>query len=142
MSIFLIKFDGGANGNPGEGGSGCVVYREGKPVAELGIYHRNCTNNEAEYVGLIIGLQWMIENNLNHLPVKVQGDSMLVIKQMKKEYKVKAANLKEFYGTAVELASQFPHIEFEHIYREQNQAADRLSNEVRYIKENIIKSSI
>lgn len=56
------------------------------------------TNNEAEYIGLIIGLEEAINMGIQEL--YVEGDSLLVIKQMKGEYKVKAENLYKLYEKA------------------------------------------
>ena len=47
---------------------------------------------------------------------------------MKGEYKVKAQNLKILFERAKQLSLQFDKITFEHIYRENNQRADELSN--------------
>jgi ribonuclease HI len=53
---------------------------------------------------------------------------MLVIKQMKGEYKVKSANLIYLYNEAKLLEKEFQCISFNHIYRENNKRADELSN--------------
>ena len=53
---------------------------------------------------------------------------MLVIKQMKGEYKVKSINLLHLYNEAKELEKMFDFIIFKHIYRENNKRADKLSN--------------
>ena len=135
--MLLLQFDGGSTGNPGEGGSGCIIYEDGSTLVELGVYHEKCTNNEAEYVGLIIGLHWLVDHGYTKHEVVVQGDSQLVIKQIKKEYAVKAANLKPFYQVVNDLIKQFTNIRLQHVYREYNTEADRLSNEVRYIRGNI-----
>jgi hypothetical protein len=70
-------------------------------------------------------------DNNNKLDIKsicVEGDSLLVIKQMKGEYKVKSSNLINLYNEAKELEKQFEFILFSHIYRCQNKRADELSN--------------
>ena len=75
---------------------------------------------------LIIGLKEAI--NLGIKEIDVEGDSMLVIKQMKGEYKVKSTNLIKLYNEAKVLEKEFNIITFKHIYRENNKRADELSN--------------
>ena len=58
----------------------------------------------------------------------VEGDSLLVIKQIKGEYKVKSGNLIDLYNEAKQLTTYFDYISFNHIYRENNKRADELSN--------------
>jgi ribonuclease HI len=59
----------------------------------------------------------------------VQGDSELIIKQMKGEYAVKSNNIRGYYETAKGLAQQFKWVEFRHVYRVHNKRADELSND-------------
>ena len=124
MELF---FDGCSKGNPGKAGAGAVIYQNGIELYSKTLFvGNNETNNVSEYNGLIIGLELAIFNGIKELSVK--GDSLLVIKQMKGEYKVKAQNLKILFERAKQLSLQFDKITFEHIYRENNQRADELSN--------------
>ena len=84
------------------------------------------TNNEAEYMGLIIGLEEAINIGVKNL--YVEGDSLLVIKQMKGLYKVKAENLYKLYENAKKLEKQFTTVSYNHVYRDKNKRADELSN--------------
>jgi probable phosphoglycerate mutase len=84
------------------------------------------TNNVAEYHGLIAALQWAVENNVARLTVK--GDSLLIIEQMRGNYKVKNEGLKPLHLQARMLVMQIGDVRFEHVPREQNTEADRLSN--------------
>ena len=124
MELF---FDGCSKGNPGNAGAGAVIYQNGIELYSKTLFvGNNETNNVSEYNGLIIGLELAIFNGIKELSVK--GDSLLVIKQMKGEYKVKNKNLKILFERAKQLSLQFDKITFEHIYRENNQRADELSN--------------
>jgi ribonuclease HI len=124
---YKLQFDGCSKSNPGLAGAGAVIYNLDEEIsAQIHFVGNNATNNVAEYTGLIIGLKEAI--NLNVKTLLVQGDSMLVIKQMKGEYKVKSENLIHLYNEAKELEKMFDSIEFEHIYRENNKRADELSN--------------
>lgn len=120
-------FDGGARSNPGPAGYGVyIVDDQGTVLAELHGSLGVATNNVAEYHGLIAALQWATENNVAALTVK--GDSLLIIEQMRGNYKVKNEGLKPLHMQARMLVMQLGNVKFEHVPREQNTDADRLSN--------------
>ena len=124
---YKLQFDGCSKSNPGIAGAGAVIYKFNKEISsKIKFVGNNETNNVAEYTGLIIGLLEAI--NMNIKVLIVEGDSMLVIKQMKGEYKVKSANLINLYNEAKILEKEFDFIDFKHIYRENNKRADALSN--------------
>jgi ribonuclease HI len=124
---YKLFFDGASKGNPGLAGAGAVIYH-----CEEEIWHghkfigEKATNNQAEYSGLIIGLNKAIELNINSL--SVNGDSLLVINQMTGKYKCHSENLLPLYNTAKELSKKFQYIQFQHVYRNFNKRADELSN--------------
>ena len=125
--IYKLQFDGCSKGNPGPAGAGAVIYKNEDEIWAASVYVGNKnTNNEAEYSGLILGLQNAISLNINNLVV--EGDSLLVIKQMNKEYKVKSEKLLPLFEEAQLLVDQFENISFQHVYREKNTRADELSN--------------
>lgn len=125
--MITAYFDGGARNNPGPAGYGVhVVDDQGTVLAELHGSLGISTNNIAEYHGLIAALQWAVENNVARLTVK--GDSLLIIEQMRGNYKVKNEGLKPLYLQARMLVMQIGDVRFEHVPREQNKDADRLSN--------------
>ena len=112
-------------------GAGAVIYNNNNEIWGKSVFvGKNQTNNQAEYTGLIIGLEEAINMGINSLTV--EGDSMLVIKQMNNEYKVKSNNLIELHNKAKELAEKFTNITFSHIYRNNNKRADELSNIALY----------
>jgi ribonuclease HI len=126
---YTLYFDGCSKGNPGLAGAGAVIYD--KAMVEVWclaqLVGTNSTNNEAEYTGLLIGLRHAVEmGGVSELMVR--GDSQLIIRQLKGEYKVKSVSLKPLYLEAVELISRIRVVQFEHVYREFNKRADELSN--------------
>jgi len=124
---YKLQFDGASKSNPGIAGAGAVIYHFNEEISSrIKFVGNNETNNVAEYTGLIIGLLEAIKLNIKVLTV--EGDSMLVIKQMKGEYKVKSPNLINLYNDAKLLEKEFDIIVFKHIYRENNKRADELSN--------------
>jgi ribonuclease HI len=119
-------FDGGSTGNPGPSGSGSVLYKDSVEIWSDAFYVGDReTNNTAEYTGLIRGLTESVNRNIDKLIVK--GDSLLVIKQMKGEYKVSTPHIKVLNSTARELAEKIREIEWQHIPRALNKRADELS---------------
>lgn len=119
--------DGGARGNPGPAGYGVfIVDADGAPLVRLHSALGVATTNVAEYNGLLAALRWAAEHG--HSRVHIKADSQLLVEQMKGNYRVKNAGLTPLYGEAVRLASRIGKVTFEHIRRELNKEADRLSN--------------
>jgi ribonuclease HI len=123
-----LMFDGGSRGNPGICGCGYVIYEGGERVLLTGhkVVSNHNTSNFAEYMALILGLQEAIEKGIEEL--YVEGDSMLVIKQVRNEWAVKSPNLIPLYKEVKELCNSFTNIKFEHVKRENNKTADALVN--------------
>lgn len=118
-----VYFDGASKGNPGNGGSAFVVFDdEGRECHHDYKKHEHCTNNEAEYNALIMGLEW-IEKNCKNVHVDIYGDSKLVIEQMNKKWKVKSDNIKELHKKALILATKLD-VSYNHVVRELNKDAD------------------
>ena len=123
----LLRFDGCSKGNPGKSGAGAALYTDDVEIwADYLYVGSNITNNQAEYAGLILGLNKALELNIKDLDV--EGDSKLVIQQMNKTYKCNSSNLQTSFKIASELSSQFNTITFKHIYRDDNKRADKLAN--------------
>lgn len=124
---YTLYFDGCSKGNPGKAGAGYVIYKGDDEIAYKSVYVGDKeTNNKAEYTGLYQGLLYAVENNIVCLHVK--GDSNLVIKQIKGEYKVKSENIQTIYQDTKKLCIHFEKITFEHVYRKDNKRADELAN--------------
>jgi ribonuclease HI len=134
---YSLFFDGCSKGNPGPGGSGAVIYHNNVEIwSNNKFIGENVTNNVAEYNGLILGLNEAVKKDIKNIHVK--GDSLLVIKQMKGEYKVKSENILHLYNQAKFLENHFDNIIYEHVYRKDNKRADELSNYGLDIKERTI----
>lgn len=124
---FVLYFDGCSKGNPGPAGIGAVIYKKNVEYwSDCKYIGNKKTNNEAEYRALILGLEAAIMYKIKHL--SVCGDSLLVINQLNKVYKVKHPNLYELYEKVNLLIREFNYIDFNHVYRKNNKRADELSN--------------
>jgi ribonuclease HI len=125
--MITVYIDGGARGNPGPAGYGVRVEdASGAMLDELHGGLGVATNNVAEYNGLLAALKWALAHN--ERDVHVRSDSELLVKQMRGEYKVKHPGLQPLYGQARLLAAKLNRVRFEHVRRESNKEADRLSN--------------
>jgi ribonuclease HI len=125
--LITVEFDGGSRGNPGHAGIGIVLRAaDGTPLITLGRYIGRATNNVAEYQALITGLQKARE--LGAKKLLIRGDSELIIKQMKGEYRVRHPELKPLYEEAYQLLHQFKEAKLEHNLRHKNALADKLAN--------------
>ncbi len=128
MREAVLLFDGGSRGNPGPSGCGYVIMNsdETQIIISGSEFLGQNTNNYAEYMGMIIGIKKALELDIDNLIIK--GDSQLVIKQMLKQYSVKAPNLIPLYNHANNLILGFQDTKFYHIKRNLNTLADRLAN--------------
>ncbi|WP_439898310.1 ribonuclease HI family protein [Microcystis aeruginosa] len=91
-----------------------IVLAEGNSLTTTRHMER-ATNNEAEYTGLIIGLEKAQELGLKSL--EIRGDSQLVINQVKGDWKVKSDSLRPFYQRACQLVARFDRISWRWIER-------------------------
>ena len=119
--------DGGSRGNPGPAGYGVRIERDAGGVIELKEPLGIATNNVAEYRGLIAALAWAVRDGISRLHVR--SDSLLLVKQMLGEYRVKHQGLRPLWDEARRLVHQVGDVQFEHVRRELNKDADRLANE-------------
>jgi ribonuclease HI len=119
--------DGASRGNPGPAGAGAVIISpEGHIVAKVGKFLGDNTNNFAEYMGLILGLKRAKAMGIKDL--EILSDSQLLIEQLNGNYAVKAENLKPLNEEARALLKAFPGATLRHVPREENEAADEMSN--------------
>lgn len=119
--------DGAARGNPGPAGAGAVIESaDGRVLARLGRYLGRATNNQAEYQGLILGLEHALEMGARE--VEVFADSELLVRQLRGEYRVRNEGLLPLWREAKGLLDRFEGFRLTHIPREKNVEADEMSN--------------
>uniref|UniRef100_A0A7S3VAX5 RNase H type-1 domain-containing protein n=1 Tax=Chaetoceros debilis TaxID=122233 RepID=A0A7S3VAX5_9STRA len=126
---YILHFDGGSRGNPGVAGSGMVIfdYESGLEVWSAYKYlEEETTNNVAEYEGLLTGLR--IAYGLGVRNIIAEGDSTLVVKQVKGEYKVKMDHLKVLREEVVQVLKGYESYRLNYLPRADNFRADQLAN--------------
>ena len=84
------------------------------------------TNNQAEYSGLIAGLEAALARGVRK--ISIYGDSNLVIKHISGEYRVRNEKLKPLWKKTKDLLKNFDSYELHHIRRHLNSRADGLAN--------------
>ena len=140
-----INFDGSCAKNPnGAMGFGCMIesnngilkHLHGGEEAKVGN-----TNNIAEYKAILLGLDYIIENNIQDANISVYGDSNLVIQQLNGDWNIKikpnspkkgplyAPYAFEAREKVIKIIKELGNkISFTWIPREENTKADELSN--------------
>lgn len=91
----------------------------------------NVSNNQAEYQGLIDGLDYLVDNGISCHGLYVRGDAEIVIRQMEGEYNVNSYNIKPYYNDSQNSLQEVDcvFVNFRHVYRDRNWEADALANE-------------
>ena len=127
VSLFI---DGAADLHTKTAGIGGVFLGENNiELYRFFEYLNDATNNEAEYSALIRGLEIGLELNIRK--IKIYADSELVVKQVNGEYKVKHERMKPLHQKTIVLLRQYSNWSLQHVPRDDNTIADKLSKEGR-----------
>ena len=127
MSSWILYCDGASRGNPGQAGAGALLISPDGEEIPLTRYLGEKTNNQAEYEGVLLGLEELVRRGAKE--IEVRADSQLLIRQLDGQYRVKHEGLRPLYKKAMEYLSHFSKVSLIHIPREENKKADRLSND-------------
>ena len=127
LEKLVVNVDGGARGNPGPAAIAAVAQAGGEVVAERGERIGRATNNVAEYRALLLGIE--LAATLGAHELELVGDSELIVKQVKGEYKVKDATMRDLHAEVKRALHDFDRWSIRHVRREHNAEADRLVNE-------------
>ncbi len=127
-----IFIDGASRGNPGPAGAGIYISQAQKLVLAEGIFLGKKTNNQAEYLALLLAILFIKklfkDKTISAAPLYFFSDSELLIKQMNGIYKVKNEQLQALKRIIVEHMRGHT-TSFKHVYREHNVEADALANQ-------------
>ncbi len=135
MKKIIIYTDGGSRGNPGQAAAGAVFYNEkGEKIGEFGKYlGDNLTNNEAEYMAAIFGLEKFKAKFGKRLAkeaeVSLNSDSELLVKQITGKYKIENEKLQPLFLKLWNLLLDFKKVTVKAVSRNKNKEADRMVNE-------------
>ncbi|CAH1419865.1 unnamed protein product [Lactuca virosa] len=109
-------------------GSGAGVVLE-SPIGERFTYalrfNFKCSNNEAEYEALLVGLQ--LAMSIDITKIKAYGDSMLVVNQVNGLYEAKDEHIKKYLAKVEEAIKKFDEFQIVRVPRSKNKEANTLS---------------
>lgn len=120
--------DGASRNNPGPAGAGVYILKDNQFWQEHGYFLGSKTNNQAEYLALILGLLVLKKNVQKGDIVHIISDSQLLVRQSKGDYKVKHKDLIPLHNLARIWLNEL-HGELFHVLRFDNQEADRMANQ-------------
>ena len=124
----VVNVDGGSRGNPGPAAIAAVVTDpEGEVLAERSETIGVTTNNVAEYRALLLGIA--LAKELGADQVELVGDSMLIVEQVRGNWKVKQEHLRPLHAEAREALGDLRHWSIRHVKRGENERADELLNQ-------------
>ena len=83
------------------------------------------TNNQVEYEACIFGFEAL--RNVGANEVVVYEDSMLVVKQISKDWEVREDKLKVYWDYSTTILLSFSQYKLVYLLREENQMADALA---------------
>ncbi len=134
MKKITIFTDGGSRGNPGPAAVGAqIVDGDGKVLREVSETIGNATNNYAEYMAVVRGLQTakdLLGKASKETAIELKMDSELIQKQLTNQYQIKDPGLVPFFIEIHNMrVASFPNLTITHVKRELNKEADRLVNE-------------
>lgn len=124
----VVNVDGGARGNPGPAAVAAVIsIPDGELVEERAERIGEATNNVAEYKALLLGIERA--RALGATELELIGDSELIVRQVRGEYRVKEPGLRPLHEQVHEALEGFERWSIRHVRREENAEADRLVND-------------
>jgi ribonuclease HI len=124
---FTLFIDGASRNNPGPSAAGIYLLRDAQVIYKQGCYLGIKTNNQAEYMAFLLGLFFVADYYQPGDTVRVVSDSQLMVRQLRGEYKVRDAALKQLYTIALALARIY-NAKIEHVLRADNSNADAMAN--------------
>ena len=124
----VVHVDGGSRGNPGPAAIAAVVATpDGEVLEEDSETIGPATNNVAEYRALLLGIERARE--LGAGEIELVGDSELIVRQVRGEYRVKDGALRDLHAQVRAALEGFQRWSIRHVRRAENADADRLVNE-------------
>ncbi|KAE8881490.1 hypothetical protein PF003_g34466 [Phytophthora fragariae] len=126
---WLLRFDGACRANPGPGGAGAALFKPDGPVVWTCSHYMPSsseTNNTAEYTALLLGTRAAADHGATTL--RVEGDSTLVIQQVRGIFATRSASLRCLRDQVKLELARVGSFSLHHIDRQANAHADRLAN--------------
>lgn len=118
--------DGASRNNPGPSGAGIYLTKNHAKEFAQGFFLGIKTNNQAEYLALLIGLIIAIPR-IEQDCLEIVSDSLLLVNQLNGIYRVKNPELQILHQKALNLLSTIDYTVV-HVLRAKNVNADEMAN--------------
>jgi ribonuclease HI len=122
-----LYIDGASRANPGHAGAGIVIFKDDIVVQKIGYYLGIKTNNQAEYMGLLLGVLLVKKAMQPKDHLAIFSDSELMVRQLQGVYRVKNIELQKCFSLAKHLLEGVS-CRVQHVLRAQNAHADEMAN--------------
>jgi len=119
--------DGAARNNPGPAGAGIYILKNNDSVVKQGFFLESKTNNQAEYLALVIGICQVSSLMADADHLEIMSDSQLLVRQLAGRYAVKNKMLKILYDRIKQMLISISYT-VRHVPRSENVVADHLAN--------------
>ncbi len=127
ITQWTLFVDGASRKNPGPSGAGIYIEKNSVLVIKDGYFLGIKTNNEAEYLALLLGLFMLQDYVKQEDAVHIISDSQLLVRQLHGIYKVKQPHLQSLHGICKERMHKLA-ATIEHVLRDKNTQADEMAN--------------
>jgi ribonuclease HI len=125
--VWTLFVDGASRNNPGPSGAGIYIQKNGTLIIKEGYYLGIKTNNQAEYLALLLGLFILVEYVKAGENIRIVSDSQLLVRQITGIYKVREPHLKALYNVCKERIEKYK-ATIMHVLRDENGEADAMAN--------------
>jgi ribonuclease HI len=126
-SVWSLFVDGASRNNPGPSGAGIYIEKDNVLVIKTGYFLGIKTNNQAEYLALLLGFFILEEHVSAGDTVRIISDSQLLVRQLMGVYKVKQPHLIPLHAACKQKMQQFG-ATIAHVLRDENVEADAMAN--------------
>jgi ribonuclease HI len=126
-STWALFVDGASRKNPGPSGAGIYIEKDGVAVIKEGYYLGIKTNNQAEYLAVLLGLFILEEHIADDDIIAIISDSQVLVRQLTGIYKVKEPHLVPLHTACNQKMHQLG-ATISHVLRNENSEADAMAN--------------
>ncbi|XP_059654491.1 uncharacterized protein LOC132301237 [Cornus florida] len=124
MTPWTLMFDGSST-SEGSGAGIVLISPTGNQISFSFFLDFRCSNNQAEYEALIMGLEILLEMAVKD--VHIVGDSSLVINQISEDFRCLNWQLRPFHSLVTQLVNQFHNVTLEYRPKAMNKIANDLA---------------
>ncbi|KKP29614.1 MAG: RNase H family protein [candidate division TM6 bacterium GW2011_GWF2_30_66] len=127
VNYWKLSVDGASRNNPGKAGAGIYIIKNNEKFLCHGFSLGLKTNNQAEYLALLVGIFFLKKYLCEDDIVMIISDSQLMVRQMTGHYKVKNADLIPLFKLSKKLLYGINY-NIAHVLRDENKEADEMAN--------------